>query len=212
MSGAPVGPRLVWEVIPDCEGWDDAVGDAQATADRALAGAVDHVQKREGPRAFDRAVLSVLLTDDQAMHRLNLEFRGVDKPTNVLAFPAAQNPVGPASPEGGDDQAEGQAEAQADDAGEASLGDLALGLETLLREAAAQGKTPSHHMAHLLVHGLLHLLGYDHVDDADAARMEALETAILADLGIPDPYLSHESARDDAGHEGVSGRQEMRSE
>jgi probable rRNA maturation factor len=99
--------------------------------------------------------------------RLNAAYRGKDNPTNVLSFPA---PAGMAAD------------------GPRALGDVVLALETLLDEAAAAGIPPAHHFQHLLIHGLLHLSGYDHEADAEAERMEALETALLARLGVPDPY------------------------
>jgi probable rRNA maturation factor len=113
------------------------------------------------------AEVSVLLTDDAAVQVLNREWRGVDKPTNVLSFPA-EGVSPPGAP--------------------ALLGDVALAFETVAREAAAQGKPIEHHTRHLLVHGVLHLLGYDHMQDDEAERMEGRERRILAGLGVPDPY------------------------
>ena len=107
--------------------------------------------------------VSVLLTSDEAVRELNSRFRGQDKPTNVLSFPAPQNP-------------------------ENHLGDIALAFETCAREAAEQGKPLAHHLQHLVAHGALHLVGYDHQSDAEAEAMEALEREILSGLGVPDPY------------------------
>ncbi len=113
------------------------------------------------------ATLSVVLASDAAVRAENAAWRGKDAPTNVLSFPAC----GPAVP------------------GEPPhLGDLMLAGETVAAEARAEGKPLDHHVLHLLVHGLLHLLGHDHERDAEAERMEALETVILARLGVPDPY------------------------
>ena len=103
---------------------------------------------------------------------LNSRFRQIDKPTNVLAFPSYDA-----------DLAE-----LLEEAGELPLGDLVICAPVVLREAAEQGKSADDHWAHMLVHGTLHLLGYDHVEAEDAARMEALETRILAAQGIGDPY------------------------
>jgi probable rRNA maturation factor len=105
--------------------------------------------------------VALLLADDEALRDLNARWRGKDKATNVLSFP---------SPEG------------------FGLGDIALAFETVSAEARAQGKTLAAHMAHLIVHGFLHLLGYDHEDEDEAAEMEARERAILATLGVDDPY------------------------
>ena len=111
--------------------------------------------------------VSVALADDALVRQLNRDYRGQDKPTNVLSFPMD----GPDLP------------------GERrTLGDVVLARETVLAEAADQGKPASGHLSHLVVHGVLHLFGFDHEADADAARMEELETRTLSGLGIPDPY------------------------
>jgi probable rRNA maturation factor len=110
----------------------------------------------------------VTLTDDAAIRLLNRDWRGMDKPTNVLSFPQADLPEGVDAPQ--------------------PLGDVIIALETLQAEAAAEGKAPAHHLAHLVVHGTLHLMGYDHLEDDEAEEMEALERRILAGLGIDDPY------------------------
>lgn len=113
----------------------------------------------------------VLLADDAAVQDLNARFRDKDRPTNVLSFPAAES----AFPH---------------------LGDVVLGYAYCAAEATAQGKTLSDHLSHLVVHGVLHLLGRDHEDDAEAEEMEAEEREILAELGVADPYA--------AEHEGVA--------
>ncbi len=107
--------------------------------------------------------VSLLLTDDAAMQKLNGQWRDQDRPTDVLSFPAGS---------------------QAD----AFLGDIAIGYGLAARDAGAQDKALTDHLAHLLVHGYLHLCGYDHMEDTEAAKMEALEISALASLGIPDPY------------------------
>ena len=109
------------------------------------------------------ASLAIQLTDDAAQRALNARFRGRDAPTNVLSFPAPANSGG-------------------------ELGDIALALGVCARQAAEQGKPLAHHLQHLTAHGVLHLLGYDHDSDAEAEVMEAKERAILAGLGVPDPY------------------------
>jgi probable rRNA maturation factor len=112
--------------------------------------------------------VSLLFTNDAAVQVLNRDWRGKDKPTNVLSFPAGDSPV--------------ETEVE-------FLGDIALALETVAAEAADEGKTFEHHTTHLLVHGFLHLCGYDHeTGDDDAEEMETLERAILARLAIADPY------------------------
>ena len=121
----------------------------------------------------DRVELVILLTGDDEVRLLNERFRGKDAATNVLSFPAPETAVG-------------------------QLGDIALGHGVCSREAAEQGKPLAHHLQHLTVHGVLHLLGYDHQLDAEADSMEALERVILAELGVPDPYAD----RGDQGDHG----------
>jgi probable rRNA maturation factor len=115
----------------------------------------------------------VLLTDDEAVAALNRDFRGKAGPTNVLSFPAAANP-------------------------ERHLGDIALAFGVCQREAMEQGKALAHHLQHLVAHGVLHLVGYDHQTDSEAEAMEALERRILARLGAPDPYAGETES--DAPH------------
>ncbi len=111
--------------------------------------------------------VSVVLTDDAAIRALNRQWRGRDAATNVLSFPAAESPaVGLPT----------------------ALGDIILAYETIAREAALEHKSFGHHLAHLVVHGMLHLLGLDHAADDEAERMEATERRILETLGIADPY------------------------
>ena len=114
------------------------------------------------------AELAIVLTDDSAIRALNRQWRGVDRPTNVLSFPA--RPVVPALP--------------------VCLGDIVIAFETTMGEARSESKRFEHHLAHLAVHGFLHLLGQDHDNDRDAEAMEGLERTILARLGISDPYAA----------------------
>ncbi|MBW6506619.1 MAG: rRNA maturation RNase YbeY [Rhodobacteraceae bacterium] len=146
----------------------------QALAD-AAAGAVLGDQRLEGD--FE---ISLLACDDARIATLNADFRGKPAPTNVLSWPAealAQEEDGapPFAPD-------------ADAPMGAELGDIAIAWETCAREAAEQGKSMADHVTHLLVHGTLHLLGYDHIRQKDAALMEGCEQRILATLGIADPY------------------------
>jgi len=117
--------------------------------------------------------LAIALSDDASVRLLNRDWRGQDKPTNVLSFP--QSPPLP-SPGAG---AEGPPRL---------LGDLVLAFETVEREAVEQGKTLPDHLRHLIVHGVLHLVGHDHEEEVEAERMERLEAAVLARLGVADPY------------------------
>ena len=160
-----IEPVPLIDVIVEAPQWDAARG-AEATIRRALSEAAIAV----GANFADR-VLAVLLTDDAAIRRLNAQWRNLDKPTNVLSFPPAPSAVPDAVQ---------------------SLGDIAIAYGTAAREAKTDDKPFDHHLAHLAVHGFLHLLGYDHESDADAQTMEQLERVILARLGVSDPYLTHE--------------------
>ncbi len=113
----------------------------------------------------------MVVDDDARIRELNRLWRGFDKPTNVLSFPSPDTQPGPAR----------------------TLGDIAISYETAAREAAAEDKSFGDHIAHLSVHGFLHLLGYDHESDDDAEEMEGLERAILARIGISDPYVVRET-------------------
>ncbi|GLR84172.1 endoribonuclease YbeY [Bradyrhizobium iriomotense] len=150
-------------VVADC--WHSEP-DADAVIQRAIAQAAAMIDDD-----FAGAEVAVMLTDDSGIRTLNCNWRGIDKPTNVLSFPALQ-------PEG---------EWKPGDAPR-MLGDIAIAYETLRREADEEQKPFDHHLSHLAVHGFLHLIGYDHENDADAEEMEALEQDVLAQLGIPDPY------------------------
>ena len=130
---------------------------------KALPG-VERLVRKAGRAATDNRTrsLPVALADDRRVRVLNSRDRKKDKPTNVLSYPSGER---------------------------GHLGDVVLARQTVWREAKSQGKTPADHVTHLVVHGTLHLLGYDHeTGDADAERMEALERRILAKLGIADPY------------------------
>ena len=118
-----------------------------------------------------------MLTSDSAIKRLNALYRGKNKPTDVLSFPAwlGSEPTG--------------------DTGTAMLGDVIIAGGVSARDAKAEHKPLSEHLTHLVVHGVLHLLGYDHEDDKDARAMERLEISILKDLGIANPYLAREAVR-----------------
>jgi probable rRNA maturation factor len=139
---------------------------------RALAAAADAA-------STEPAELAIVLTDDSGIRALNREWRKLDSPTNVLSFPAGN--VGGPHP---------RAAAARRRTPPRLLGDIVVAYETVAREAAAESKSFEHHLVHLTVHGFLHLLGHDHRTGRDAAKMERLETAILARLGIPDPYAA----------------------
>jgi probable rRNA maturation factor len=152
----------------DIEDWPAGDWDALATRAAQAAG------EGEPLLAKPRLLASVLFTSDAEVHTLNREWRERDKPTNVLSFPMLDRE---------------ELEALALDGPPEMLGDIALAYETCAREAGEKGVTLEAHAMHLIVHGLLHLAGHDHVEsDEQAEAMERLETAILAKLGIADPY------------------------
>ncbi len=142
-------------------------GDARWRKVRGLSARLETAARRalKQAKAPRQAALTVLLSDDAQLKTLNRDFRGKDKPTNVLSFPAPAN-------------------------AEAYLGDVALAYETTRDEARAGGKRLADHATHLVVHGVLHLLGFDHETERQAREMEPLETRILAGLGVADPYAS----------------------
>ena len=154
--------------------WPDAATQAGEIASQALPMAIAAGACR-GVADAPALELSLVLTDDDAVRQLNKAYRGKDAPTNVLSFAFGDGDE--ALPPGA-----------AADGMPRLLGDIVLARETVLREAAAQAKTPAAHASHLIVHGVLHLLGDDHGADDEAARMERRETEILAALGIDDPY------------------------
>lgn len=152
----------------DIEDWPSGQWEALAAHAAAAVG------EGEPLLANPRLAVSLLFTSDAEVHTLNREWRARDKPTNVLSFPMLERQ---------------ELEALAPEGPPEMLGDIALAHETCAREAAEKGITLEAHATHLIVHGLLHLAGHDHVDsDEQAEAMEALETAILAKLGIADPY------------------------
>ena len=151
----------------DAGDWETSFADLEETCQRAVRAALASELADRGTSCE----VSILLTDDDAVRDLNRTWRGQDKPTNVLSFPAQD---------------------EIDDAPDADmpllLGDLVVAYQTVLREAQSETKPPAAHLAHLLVHGTLHLLGFDHETTDEAEAMEAREVAILATLGVPDPY------------------------
>ncbi|MDX2210766.1 MAG: rRNA maturation RNase YbeY [Sphingopyxis sp.] len=155
----------------------DAQTDWAGLARRAVAAALAQTPHAPLANAAPLVEVSVRLTDDAEVQGLNRDYRGKDKPTNVLSFPQYE-------------PSDFAMLANTDD-GEILIGDIVLALETCEREAAARGISVADHAAHLIVHGTLHLVGYDHQDDASGDAMEALETKALATLGLADPYAAH---------------------
>ncbi len=161
MSEPAAAGSVSLDILIEAGAWP-AEDELAVLAERAVAATL-----AAEPRALPGSELSLVFTDDAHIADLNRTWRGRDGATNVLSFPAAPPKGGLYGP---------------------LLGDIVLADGTLRREATAAGLTLTDHLTHLLVHGLLHLLGHDHGHDAEAEAMEGLETAILATLGIADPY------------------------
>jgi probable rRNA maturation factor len=162
---APSGVTV--DVLSESPLWETAAPGAEAVVREAISRAAAATDVGE-----PAAEVAVLLCDDATIAALNAQWRGREEPTNVLSFPAPPAAGGSAP---------------------VHLGDIAIACETVVREAREQGRTVSQHLAHLAVHGFLHLLGYDHQTDGEADRMEGLEREILAGLGISDPYAPHDA-------------------
>ena len=148
--------------------WRDTLSEAEPLARRAARAALAAAAAGVAPAG--EAEVGLVLADDATLGRLNRQYRGVEGPTNVLSFAASEG----AAPES---------------SGPLLLGDVVLAYETVRRESEEQGKRFSDHLCHLVVHGVLHLLGYEHGSEAQAAAMERLEIAALAGLGVSDPYV-----------------------
>ncbi|HEX5006259.1 MAG TPA: rRNA maturation RNase YbeY [Hyphomonadaceae bacterium] len=161
MSAAPGSVELLADIRSEDDRWQAALGDIEALCEKALAAA--SMETSSGGE------VSVLFTNDAEMRALNKRWRNIDKATDVLSFPAdgSEFPNGPKL-----------------------LGDIALGYETAFHDAETMKRPFEAHVSHLLIHGFLHLLGYDHINPEDAAVMEPVETRILAGLGWPDPYAT----------------------
>jgi len=151
------------DVMVEAGDWP-ALAELEALARDAVAAALAET----GDEAPDGTELSLVFSDDAQIRTLNAQWRDKDKPTNVLSFPAFPFKRGAPLPP--------------------LLGDIILAAETVARESVLEGKPLAHHITHLVIHGFLHLLGYDHETDAEAEEMEAVERRALARLAIPDPY------------------------
>ena len=162
-----------------CREWLSAVPAVRRVCRRAAVAALAAAET-----SLAESELSMMLTDDATIADLNRRYRGRDAPTDVLSF---SNPdLQPGTPPSAG-------------AAPALLGDVVVAFETASADAAKDGKSLSDHLAHLVVHGVLHLLGYDHEDDGDARSMEALEVAVLAGLGIDNPYSTEQPGRSGGG-------------
>jgi probable rRNA maturation factor len=191
MSEEPPSPSIEIAVVVRDRAWRTTLDEAAEIARRAAWAALRHgegseagLTPRSAPQAGDpvAAELTVVLADDRMTRSLNRDYRRQDKATNVLSFAGLDGP-----PEAAPDTPR-------------LLGDVILARETVFEEARAQDKAPGDHLAHLVVHGVLHLLGFDHETAGQAEIMESLECAALADLGIADPYRERQTI-DSSGRE-----------
>ncbi|SNY90388.1 probable rRNA maturation factor [Cohaesibacter sp. ES.047] len=157
--------ELSKDFLIEAKVWND-VENLELFVAFALDAAYNHVIRQEGIAFLPECEISLVFVDDAAIRKLNAEHRGKDKPTNVLSFPQDENAdvFGP------------------------MLGDVVFAHETILREADEMGLAIPAHLTHLCIHGFLHLLGYDHIEPDEADKMESVEVAILAELGLENPY------------------------
>ncbi|MDB5649025.1 MAG: rRNA maturation factor [Hyphomicrobiales bacterium] len=159
------------DVIVDADAWS-VLENLEDLSGKAIDAVLAETRHAVAPAAE----VSLLFCDDSKIRELNKAWRGMDKPTNVLSFPAAEPDDVPKAP---------------------LLGDIVVAFETVQREAREEEKSFPDHVTHMVVHGFLHLLGYDHENDADAEKMESAEQRILAQLGIADPYAATVPVGDD---------------
>lgn len=165
-------PQLDIQISVEDERWGNE-NTLLPMAERVLAASAHYLSREEGqPFPSHPVELSLVFTNDDDIREINAEWRGKDKPTNVLSFPAY--PIEPGDMTG------------------PMLGDIVIARETVEREAIDLEKTFDEHLTHLMVHGFLHLFGYDHIEKDEAEEMESLETRILATLGLSDPYAGQD--------------------
>jgi len=169
-TSVPHKPAVALDCRIEAGDWPE-IGILEALAETTFNAVTGNASFRRACTLLEGSEVSILFTDDDHITAINFEFRDQKKPTNVLSFP--------------------QAPADSEVFGP-YLGDIVLAFETVFREAGLESKVPTHHLQHLLVHGFLHLVGYDHVSDEEAEAMESLERDILRDLGIDDPYKDYE--------------------
>lgn len=165
-------PKLDIQIAVEADGWAEEA-ELEGLARRVLETAAEYLRSEENqPFPAMPIEVSLVFSSDEQVREINAEWRGQDKPTNVLSFPAF--PLSPGGKPG------------------PMLGDIIVARETVEREAVDLDKSFTDHLTHLMVHGFLHLFGYDHMDSEEAERMESLETRILASLGLSDPYAGHD--------------------
>jgi len=191
---APTAQNLDISFSLEAGDWGAVVTDVEMLVEAAARAAFEAAERPE-ILGDAPAEMSLVLADDALVQTLNRDYRDKDKPTNVLSF-ALLDDLGDTDEDADDVLARGEGMP-------ILIGDVILAFETVQREAREQGKTVGDHLTHLVIHGVLHLLGYDHQSDPDADRMERLETSILARMGIADPYSANPAQA--AGAQGETG-------
>lgn len=168
------------DISVDFEKWQEALANYQELANKVIEQITQNVSEGKALQKFDHIELSIVLCDDALINKLNNDYRQQDKPTNVLSFPGL-------SPE----QIEKYLRLSDNPADIPHiLGEIYIAYETISQEAEIAGISIENHFAHLIMHGTLHLLGFDHIEDWQADKMEQIETKLLFNLGIDDPYAA----------------------
>ena len=180
-SGQPAKPGPTVDILVNCPLW---------RSERGIRTVLRHAITEAGSATASDGELAIVLSDDEAVRALNRHWRRKDQPTNVLSFPAVRRPGGLGAKRCGESKKRNRTRRAVVPDGPHCLGDIVIAYETAAREAKAEHKPLRHHVAHLAVHGFLHLVGYDHRADQEAAAMEGLEIAVLARIGIPNPYVA----------------------
>ena len=180
-SGQPAEPGATVDILVSCLLWRN---------ERGIRTVLRHAIAEAGAATASEGDLAIVLSDEEAVRALNRDWRRKDQPTNVLSFPAVRRSGGPSTKRHGASKNGNRTPSAVVPDGHCCLGDIVIAYETAAREAKAEHKPLRYHVAHLAVHGFLHLVGYDHQDDKEAATMESLEIAVLARIGIPNPYVA----------------------
>ncbi|MBT5072905.1 MAG: rRNA maturation RNase YbeY [Kordiimonadaceae bacterium] len=171
---------LLLEISIDFESWQETLLNYQELATKAIEQITKNVNEGKALQNFSHLELSIVLCDDALIHKLNNDYRMQNKPTNVLSFPGLTAEQIDEYLIGGKGPPEGPY----------SLGEIYIAYETIVQEAQVSDIKVENHFTHLIIHGVLHLLGFDHVEDAQADEMERIETKLLGYLGVDDPYAA----------------------